>query len=131
VVTVVKPPERKWEERDKEFVKTLVQRVFDLQEQAIGAGDIPTLRQASDFLVNVAQLRDLYDAFRNSPKRRIHGRGGVAEQLSLTRNGVYCRLDAFGLNPADFASDRSTFRKLIKRVKLLRGMLERLGFATR
>jgi hypothetical protein len=114
-----------WDEEDREYVKGLVEKALRCQRIAyFEKSDLDLLQAVQDLLLGILIIKGLLSAFRqSSPDYNIKGAGGVAEQLGLSRNGVYCRLEKVGLDPVDFHGPKAQVGRLVKKSPRLRRLI--------
>jgi len=112
--------ESAWQE---EWVQNLISKSQKLETLAIEAGDVETCVVTKSMIIALLQVRQLQNYFHRSPSRSIQGPGGVAEQLNVTRNAVYKKLEALGLDIKDFRVPLP-YGKLIHESKRIPGMIE-------
>jgi hypothetical protein len=116
-----------WNLDDSNSVNRLVRKAFTQMRAAHkDRDDLKLLEEMHQFLVLTLILRVLIKAFRHSPDQKIDGPRGVATQLGLTRNGVYCRLEMLDLNPKDFKDPMATPGKLIMKSPVLARLARRI-----
>mgnify|MGYP001289512370 CR=1 FL=1 len=115
-----------WTEPDREAVSDLVDMIRRVERHAFETGDRALIGEAHHLVSGLVQLYDLLVAFRNSPDGRIKGPQGVAKKLSLTRNGVYCRLEMVGLDPENLRDPDSDVLDLVARSRILGPLAERM-----
>ncbi len=66
---------------DRESVGCVVHKVCVLQEQVVLEGDVELQGKISSFMEGLVMLIQLVITFRQTPRGKICGRGGVAEKL--------------------------------------------------
>ncbi|AMV20038.1 hypothetical protein VT03_19240 [Planctomyces sp. SH-PL14] len=107
------------------WLDTLLTDSQALEDMAIDRGDVEAVESIHAMVIALLQVRQLQNYFHRSPSRSIQGPGGVAEQLNLTRNAVYKRLEALGLEVKHFRVPMH-FGELIQSSSLIPGMISKV-----
>ena len=107
------------------WLEYLLHDLRQLEATSIEAGDVFTIEQIHALLTLLLQVRQLQNNFHRSPSRAIDGANGVSQRLGISRNGVYKRIAALGLDVEDFRVP-ATFTDLIQRSTKIPDMITQL-----
>lgn len=120
-----------WHPDDRAEIESLLQQAVAVQLLAFDQRDNELMRRVHELLSGIILVNDLLRSFRSATGGKIRGVNGVAEQLKLTRNGVYFRLEMAGLDPEDFREPSATVPALIRKSRTLAPLVDDIkGFAT-
>jgi hypothetical protein len=116
-----------WNADDRKQVSNIFDRCCEKIAEQHRAGNFQSVMKLNKLISGIPMIEQMMAAFRDTPRYVIRGENGVAAKLGLTRNGVYARLVALGLQPDDFTSPRATVADLIEKSDALADALRELG----
>lgn len=107
----------------EDWERDLLAVIANAQEKAYVNENRDRLANLENYLSRLLILRKLWRAFQASPGHKIDGPHGVAEQMGVSRNGVYCLLQMVRFDPHDFI-EQATFCDLVCRSQGLKRWAE-------
>lgn len=113
------------EELDPDVAKWIA-KAHLVADRALAESDFDLLQRYNKFLGGALQTIQLLRAFQNSPGMRVDGERGVKEQLGISHNAVYLRIEMVGLKAEDFRQPKATAGQLIQKSSILRPLLDEM-----
>lgn len=99
-----------------------------LEDWAFETKSTSLLRFVHKFMTGVLQIKELLDAFRETPAGRVGSdvHDSVVNRLHISRGAIYVRLKWAGLKAEDFRQPKATHAHLIARSTTMGRLLEEL-----
>lgn len=90
------------DQEDHEAVRRVVGEACALQQLVtIHSYSSEVVGKVNQLLTGIVMLRQLFAAFRTTPRGRIRGEHGVAQKLGISPTSLYARLKEIGLTPCE------------------------------
>ncbi|MDD5042009.1 MAG: hypothetical protein PHX87_06470 [Candidatus Peribacteraceae bacterium] len=104
--------------QDALWTDRLLRNLELLQAETLARNDIEQRKVIVNICRALVVTYQLLIAYRRSPSGGIDGKRGVAQQLRLTREQIFVRLDMFGYTPLDFHDPDATLSGLLQKSSL-------------